>query len=92
MFEILAPKIHRQLTFVINCGRMVRIGIFLKKKKAKWWGRRKKESMAIEPYKPIILFNGTKAKSAEPDQTSHNVLSNQGLHGLLTDFFFIKFE
>ena len=34
-------------------------------------------------FKPV---KGSYANSADPDQTPHNVASDQGLHCLLTDF------
>ena len=33
----------------------------------------------------MVLFCGTYANSANPDQTPHNVASDQGLHCLLTE-------
>ena len=41
----------------------------------------------INPFKPASYFKNcrTKANSADPDQTPHNVVSDQGLHCLLTE-------
>ena len=35
----------------------------------------------------IMSFNGTWANSADPDQTPHNVVSDQDLHCLLTECY-----
>ena len=40
--------------------------------------------MVFNQYKPSVLFNMTKANSADPDRTPQDAVSNQGLHCLLT--------
>ena len=39
----------------------------------------------VNPFKHSVLFNGTSANSAEPDQTPQNAASDQALHYLLTE-------
>ena len=43
------------------------------------------EGVHINPYKPDVLFCGTKANRADPDQTPLNAASDKGLHCLLTE-------
>ena len=42
----------------------------------------------LNPYKPSVLFCGTSANSAKPDQTPHNAASDQVFHCLLTEVSF----
>ena len=38
-----------------------------------------------EPLRSLPPFDGTSANSTDPDQTPYNVVSDQGLHCLLTE-------
>ena len=39
----------------------------------------------VNAYKPSVLFVGHRQNSADPDQMPQNVVSDQGLHSLLTE-------
>ena len=45
------------------------------------------EAQDANPYKPRVLLVGHQ-QTADPDQTPQNAVSDQGLHGLLTDRMF----
>ena len=46
--------------------------------------------VVFNPCKPSFLFCGTSANIAKPDQTPQNTASDQALHCLQTEVFFLK--